>query len=186
MKKQDIENITIADTDIVKVVKTKNHIDMRYTKNHNYEVSTTGESIKKQVRERIIRLDKDTYFDPASETIKEYVKKEKRSDNESTFFRTKRELDWLIRNSFGGGNNEMMLTLTFTEKVMDVKELNKIFNNFKRRMNRVFKNRLTYEYILIREPHLDGSWHLHMLFTYEMIDTINDLPETPGDWKKLL
>lgn len=60
---------------------------MRYTENHNYEVSTTGESIKKQERERIVRLDKDTYFDPASETIKEYVKKEKRSDNESTFFR---------------------------------------------------------------------------------------------------
>lgn len=68
---------------------------------------------------------------------------------------------------------------------MDVKELNKIFNNFKRRMNRVFKNRLNYEYILIRESHLDGSWHLHMLFTYEMIDTMNDLPKTPGDWKKL-
>lgn len=87
MKKQDIETITIADTDFVKVVKTNNHIDMRYTENHNNEVSTTGESIKKQERERIVRLDKDTYFDPASETIKEYVKKEKRSDNESTFFR---------------------------------------------------------------------------------------------------
>ena len=184
MIKKDIEPILIADNDFVKVVKTKKHVDVRFTERHNFEVSNNGDFVKPQQENRVVRLDKDTYLDQASGEIKEYIKKESRSDNESTFCRTKRELDWLIRNSFEGNTNEMLITLTFSEKVLDIKEANKEFNNFKRRMSRILKDKTTFEYILIREPHLDGSWHMHMLFKYELIDIDSNLLTSHGEWKK--
>lgn len=94
MKKQDINEIEILDNDIVKVVKTQNNVDIRFTVHKGMEDSHNGLTVEQKNEEKIRRLSKDTYYDPVSRTVKEYKHKEKRLENESTFFRTKRELNF--------------------------------------------------------------------------------------------
>lgn len=186
MKKQDIHELTILDSDLVRVVKTRNNIDIRFTQNNEQPRSEKGVTQKQKGEESVKRLDKDTYYDPMSGTVKEYDHKEKRIQNESTFFRTSRELNWVILNSFEGKENEIMCTLTFKNKVEEIKEVNRAFNNFVRRLNTFFKKTLMYEYIVIREPHLSGSWHMHMLFKYNVIMPSSKIPASIGDWHALI
>lgn len=89
-------------------------------------------------------------------------------------------------NSFNGRGSELMLTLTFKDKMKDIKLLNRHFENFKRRLKTYFKGILKFEYIVIREPHLSGDWHIHMLFKYEVEKPSDKIPKTIGEWSSLI
>jgi|GEM_PF-3568019 len=185
MHKKDIHTLTIHNSDLVKVIKTKKNVDIRFTENsalnRKHEAGTADLE-----RDTVKRLSKDTYLDPVTRTEKKYKHKEKRTDNESTFYRTRRELNWLILNSFEGDSNEMMLTLTYENGMMNHTQLNKDFRNFFRRLSNSLKKTTTIDYIVVREPHLSGDWHLHVLFKFDELDSAeSSLPSTLLDWRKL-
>lgn len=187
MKKQIIEHLTILDNDFVKIIPTLNNVDIRYTKKSKNAPTTATEFER---LEKVRRVDKHTYLNPNDNEMKNYNHKTKRTENETTFFRSKRELNWLILNNFQGVNNELFLTLTYSEKMDRPSQLSLDFRNFMKRLKTVFKDRLKFEYILVKEPSMSGSWHLHILLKYELlnyysIDNISDLKDTiKQNWKK--
>lgn len=185
MNKKDVSELTILDTDYVKVIPTRRNVDIRYTEK-NQEGSSDDASIAKPDHDPVKRLTKDTYLDPATNTVKQYKHKENRRENESTFYRTKRELNWLILNSFEGKKNELFITLTYREAVEHHTELNKDFRNFIRRLTTHFKKEVTFDYVVVREPHLSGMWHMHVLFKYFASSPSVENPHSIKDWTDLL
>jgi hypothetical protein len=185
VNKQIIEELTILDTDVVKIIPTLNNIDVRYTKKNENDPTDEFERV-----EKVIRVDKHTYLNPNNNEVKNYNHKTKRTENETTFFRSKRELNWLILNNFKGDKNEFFLTLTYSEKMDRPSQLSSDFRNFIKRLKTIFKNNLKFEYILVKEPSMSGSWHLHILLKYELlnhcsIDNISDLKDIiKRNWKK--
>ncbi|MCC5894063.1 MAG: hypothetical protein JJU16_01245 [Alkalibacterium sp.] len=187
MNKKDVNELTILDTDYVKVIPTQRNVDIRYTeKNKETSSNGTGTTIAKQEYEPVKRLTKDTYLDPVSKTVKNYRHKVKRVENETTFYRTKRELNWLILNSFEGDSNELFITLTYRKAVENHTDLNKHFRNFIRRLATQFKKNVTFDYIVVREPHLSGNWHMHVLFKYFAANSSISLPHSINEWTDLI
>ena len=50
------------------------------------------------------------------------------------------------------------------------KKLSSDFRNFLKRLNNHFHNELSFAYILVREPHLSDSWHMHILLKYQQVE----------------
>lgn len=188
--KQTIEPLTILDNDFVKVTETLNNVDIRYTKNDIAFEAGMSNKNKDKHNKRPRKIDKDTYFNPGTKETRKYKHKENRTECDTTFFRTKRELNWLILNNFRASNNELFLTFTYKDKMEDPSRLSLDFRNFFKKLIRRFKNNYQFEYILIREPHLDGSWHMHILLKYDVINehliiNINNLEQIIKDcWNK--
>ena len=116
MNKKDIRQLPISDTDMVKVIPTKRNVDIRYTLKTDNEPAGSLNSVRKE-SQPVKRLTKETYLDPTTNSVRTYRQKEKQTENESTFYRTKRELNWLILNSFEGKENELFITLTYKEQM---------------------------------------------------------------------
>ena len=186
MNKKDIQTLSIRNNDLVKVVQTKRNVDIRFTENS--PINSESESgIPQSEREAVKRLTKDTFLDPVTKTEKRYQHKDQRTANESTFYRTRRELNWLILNSFEGKGQEMMLTLTYKGGMKDYTQLNKDFRNFSRRLANSLKNKGPFEYIVVREPHLSGDWHMHVLLKFiEVTSDARSLPSTLIEWRNLV
>lgn len=159
MKKRNIKQIEIQDDDVVVVVETINNVDLRYTSECPFS-NASGEA-----KQKVKRMDQNHYLNPQSGQIKTYKRSGQRTANESTFYRTRRELNGLILNSFRGGDNELFMTLTYFKEVTDPSALSPDFTNFMRRLKRRYKN-LHFDYILVKEPHASGSWHMHALLKY--------------------
>lgn len=185
MHKKDIRQLPISDTDVVKVIPTKRNVDIRYTLKTDTEQTESLNSIRKE-SQPVKRLTKETYLDPATNSVRTYQQKEKRTENESTFYRTKRELNWLILNSFEGKENELFITLTYKEQMLDYEMLGKDFRNFMRRLSRHFKEEIDFDYIIVREPHLSGSWHMHVLIKYSTNTDSAALPSSNREWTELI
>lgn len=169
INKETIKPLTILETDFVKVTPTLRNVDIRYTKKPGHENRSLDILLRHNEEKKAKRIDKDTYKDPKTNEPKEYAHKEERTANESTFFRTRRELNWLILNNFQGAENEFFLTLTYKNKMENPKKLSSDFRNFLKRLNSHFHNMLSFEYILVREPHMSDSWHMHILLKYQQI-----------------
>lgn len=185
MNKKDIRQLPISDTDVVKVIPTKRNVDIRYTLKTDTEQTESLNSIRKE-SQPVKRLTKETYLDPATNSIRTYRQKEKRTENESTFYRTKRELNWLILNSFEGKENELFITLTYKEQMQDYEMLGKDFRNFMRRLSRHFKEEIDFDYIVVREPHLSGSWHMHVLMKYSTNTGSAAFQSSNREWTELI
>ena len=185
MNKKDVRELTILDTDYVKVIPTRRNVDIRYTEK-NQVGSSNDASIATPDHEPVKRLTKDTYLDPSTNTVKQYKHKGNRRENESTFYRTKRELNWLILNSFEGERNELFITLTYREAVEHHTELNKDFRNFIRRLATHFKKEVAFDYVVVREPHLSGMWHMHVLLKYVESSPSLENPHSIKEWTDLL
>lgn len=166
IKKENIEPLTILDSDFVKVIPTLRNVDVRYTKKPKNENKGLDILLRQNEGAKAKRIDKDTYLDPKTNESKEYIHNEVRTANESTFFRTRRELNWLILNNFQSSDNECFMTLTYQDKMENPSQMNSDFRNFMKRLNTHFHHALEFEYILVREPHLTGSWHMHILLKW--------------------
>ena len=163
LKKENMNKIEILDCDFVRVIPTKNNVDIRYTKHPENSVIQRQEQVAVQSSEKVKRIDKETYLDPQTNEVKHYNRNTERTQNESTFYRTKRELNLLILNNFSGGKNELFLTLTYNVRFPNPFGLSADFRNYMKRVTKHFKSRYSFEYIVVREPHLSGSWHMHAL-----------------------
>lgn len=167
LKKENVNRLEILDSDFVRVITTINNVDIRYTKHPVYAKIPGGETPSIQQSEKVKRIDKNTYLDPNTNEVKEYTFNTERTQNESTFYRTRRKLNWLILNNFSGGNQELFLTLTYKKHIQNSFELATDFRNYMKRINNHFKGQHSFDYIVIREPHLSGSWHMHVLLRYD-------------------
>ncbi|MCY7016076.1 replicative protein [Streptococcus sanguinis] len=83
-----------------------------------------------------------------------------RLDNLKSTKQTMRKLRRLIAHNFTGGENQLWITLTYREHVINPEVVYKDFKAFIRRIRHSFGH---VEYIAVIEPQESGRWHLHVL-----------------------
>jgi hypothetical protein len=72
-------------------------------------------------------------------------------------------LRWLIRSNFtDGGQNQVLLTLTYPHCMRNTTQAYEDFNAFWKRLKRHLPEHKL-EYITVLEPQGSGSWHLHVM-----------------------
>ncbi|HFE9853000.1 rolling circle replication-associated protein [Enterococcus sp. DIV1420a] len=132
-----------------------NHIlEFQYMEKANHQV-------------RIRKIDKNRYVLLATGEIKEFEKHSKtRVENENSLRQTFKKLGYRINANFTGTKNELFLTMTFKERVTDVKEASKEYFNFLRRFERAYAHLGTIRMLSVKEPQADGTWHFHTLVKF--------------------
>ena len=100
-----------------------------------------------------------------------------RLDNLKSTKQTMKKLRRLVAHNFsGGGDNQLWLTFTYREHVIDPVQVYKDFKAFMRRLRSKYGH---VEYIAVIEPQESGRWHLHMLMKNETTLSIpNDVVAT--------
>lgn len=83
-----------------------------------------------------------------------------RKDNLNSVKQTMRKLRRLVACNFDGGDNQLWITLTFRENILDSNEAYRFFDVFMKRLRRNYDNLL---YISVIEPQASGRWHFHLL-----------------------
>lgn len=107
---------------------------------------------------RYKKVDKYHYCDKVTGEVFEY--KRDSSNRHRNFRKTFEKLRCIINTNFKSEINELHVTLTYTEKMLDFDRASKDF--------KIFWGKLHYrypdlEYIKIIEPHKTGAWHIHVL-----------------------
>src|SRR5699024_3425633 len=100
----------------------------------------------------IRKLNSDEYVLLETGEIKEFEKKENRSQSYNSLRQTFKRLRYLINNNFVGNKNELFLTLTYKENMTDPKKLYKDIEKFIKRLRYRFENESTIDYINVVEP----------------------------------
>ena len=97
-----------------------------------------------------------------------------RFDNLKSTKQTMKKLRRIIAHNFTGGENQLWITLTYREHVINPEVVYKDFKAFIRRIRHSFGH---VEYIAVIEPQASGRWHLHVLLKNDSELTIpnNDL-----------
>ena len=95
----------------------------------------------------------------------ETKRKEQPMRNRRSLKRIFKELRALITHHYKGGINELFITLTYSPKCYDGKQVHADFKAFWQRLKRAYKMPLSY--ISIVEPHADGAFHIHLLVKTE-------------------
>ncbi|MBF7076545.1 rolling circle replication-associated protein [Streptococcus sp. HF-100] len=100
-----------------------------------------------------------------------------RLDNLKSTKQTMKKLRRLVAHNFsGGGDNQLWLTFTYREHVIDPVQVYKDFKAFMRRLRSKYSH---VEYIAVIEPQESGRWHLHVLMKNETTLSIpNDVVAT--------
>lgn len=103
-----------------------------------------------------------------------------RFDNLKSTKQTMKKLRRIIAHNFTGGENQLWITLTYREHVINPEVVYKDFKAFIRRIRHSFGH---VEYIAVIEPQASGRWHLHVLLKNDSGLTIpnNDLAKM---WRK--
>ena len=83
-----------------------------------------------------------------------------RFDNLKSTKQTMKKLRRIIAHNFTGGENQLWITLTYREHVINPEVVYKDFKAFIRRIRHSFGH---VEYIAVIEPQASGRWHLHVL-----------------------
>ncbi|MCG7315622.1 hypothetical protein MHL30_21335, partial [Priestia flexa] len=120
----------------------------------------------------IKKLDKESYVDIRTGEIKEFQQSENRKDNFNSLRQTFKKLRYLINNNFIGSANELHITLTYKENMMDTKQLYEDFKNFMKRLKYRYKKQTTIDYITVVEPQGRGAWHCHVLMRFNDLDKV--------------
>lgn len=99
-----------------------------------------------------------------------------RLDNLKSTKQTMKKLRRLIAHNFTGGENQLWITLTYREHVINSEVVYKDFKAFIRRIRHSFGH---VEYIAVIEPQESGRWHLHVLMKNDTTLSIpNDVVAT--------
>ncbi|BBM16486.1 hypothetical protein G15_0099 [Enterococcus avium] len=107
------------------------------------------------------KIDKNRYVDLETGEIKYFEKNSSlRIDNLETIKKTMKKLRRLISHNFTGGDNQLWITLTFSEEVTDYRIASKDYKLFMKKIRRRYAN---LEYISVIEPQKSGRWHFHVL-----------------------
>ena len=143
------QNYPIPKKSIVKVTNYKNRIEVKYSwrKTNNLK--------------DFPRHDKDHYIDKRTGELKEYSRNEiykSRKDIRNCMNRLRE----MILLNFQGNDNELFITLTCKDEVMDIKEIKIYWKYFLRDLKRKYP-KCKFEYIYKFERMENGRWHLHVL-----------------------
>lgn len=147
-------------------------IDKFIEKNDRVTVTRMGNITELQYMEKcnreakIRKIDKYTYEVLSTGEIKQFNLSETRKDNINSLRQTFKRLSYMINTNFSGRKNEFWLTLTYAEKEYDPKKVSKDYNLFMKRLKYQTKELGEPMAICVKEPHADGSWHMHMLLKY--------------------
>lgn len=139
--------------DRVTVTRMGNITELQYMEKSNHEP-------------RIRKIDKYTYEVLATGEIRQFSLSEKRKDNTNSLRQTFKRLAYLINSNFSGRKNEFWITLTYAKKEYDYKKMSKDYNLFIKRLRYQTRSLGELQAIGVKEPHADGSWHMHMLLKY--------------------
>jgi len=143
----------IEPKDRVMVTKMGNIIELQYMEKYNRTA-------------KIRKIDKNSYEVLATGEIKQFELSETRKDNINSLRQTFKKLSYLINNNFSGRKNELWITLTYSEKEYDPKKVAKDYELFLKRLKYQTKELGELGAICVKEPHADGSWHMHVLLKY--------------------
>ena len=147
------KNYPIPKKSIVKVTNYKNRVEIK----HSWRKSNNLSDFK--------RHDKDHYIDKRTGELKEYSRDEifKSPKDIKNAMNRLREI---ILLNFSGNDNELFITLTCREEVIDIKKIKIYWKYFLRDLKRKYPQ-CKFEYIYKFERMENGRWHLHVLLKDE-------------------
>lgn len=111
--------------------------------------------------DQIKKISKTEYVLKETGEIFEYNLSQNKSENLASLKKTFRRIRDLINNNFDGSQNELHVTLTYAENMIDTKRLYSDFKAFWKRFVR--KYGAEFDYLSIVEPQARGAWHFHVL-----------------------
>ena len=120
----------------------------------------------------IQKIDSDRYVVLDTGEIMEFNKSENRSDNENSLRQTFKKMRYLINSNFKGLPNELHITMTYKENMMDTKRLYGDFDKFMKRLRYKYKTVSTVDYMNVVEPQGRGAWHIHMLIRFNDLESV--------------
>jgi len=120
----------------------------------------------------IQKIDSDRYVVLDTGEIMEFNKSENRSDNENSLRQTFKKMRYLINSNFKGLPNELHITMTYKENMMDTKRLYVDFDKFMKRLRYKYKAVSTVDYMNVVEPQGRGAWHIHMLIRFNDLESV--------------
>ena len=146
------ENYNISKYAIVKTTRYNNGtIKIRYTNNTSSNLSNYQ------------KLNKYEYLDKKTGEILEYNKSEIKS-KENIKRTMNNKVRPILENNFWGGNNELFVSLTFSNDMQDFNELPKYFDNFWKRLTRKYKNTFDLACVYVKEMQMKRNcWHYHVM-----------------------
>lgn len=146
------ENYNISKYAIVKTTRYNNGtIKIRYTNNTSSNLSNYQ------------KLNKYEYLDKKTGEILEYNKSEIKS-KENIRRTMNNKVRPILENNFWGGNNELFVSLTFSNDMQDFNELPKYFDNFWKRLTRKYKNTFDLACVYVKEMQMKRNcWHYHVM-----------------------
>jgi hypothetical protein len=109
----------------------------------------------------IIKISKEQYVVIKTGEVKDFKSNEGKM--KEALRKTFNELKGLIRANFDGEEtNQLFVTLTYAENMMDADQLMSDFEDFWKRLKYTYREKHL-EYIAVAEPQERGAWHMHVL-----------------------
>lgn len=155
---QKSEGKPIKPTKIVKLKRMKNVVEI------------VSQDKKLNGFDQIQKISKTEYVVKETGEIFEYSLSQNKSENIASLKRTFRRIRDLINNNFDGSQNELHVTLTYAENMIDTKRLYRDFDSFWKRFKRKYGK--GFDYLAIVEPQARGAWHFHVLLRANETDKI--------------
>lgn len=156
---EEKNQVVISPDDIVTVTHMNHLTEIQYMKKMNRAVS-------------IKKLNKDEYVILETGEVKEYQHIENRSESYNSLRQTFKKIRYLINNNFTGRKNELFLTLTYAENMMDTKRLYTDMNKFIKRLKYKYKESSDIDYLAVVEPQGRGAWHIHVLLRFNALSSV--------------
>lgn len=118
----------------------------------------------------ITKIDRDFYMVNETGEIKAYKHTDNRSQGVDSLRRTFKKIRHIINYNFHGNENELAFTLTYSENMMDVKQL---YNDFKKFFMKLrYRYGKDIDYFSVVEPQGRGAWHCHVLLRFNSLDKV--------------
>ena len=107
----------------------------------------------------IKKLNKYEYLVLETGEIKKY--KQGVNKSEKGLKKSMRNLKYILKNNFSGAKNELFITLTSRDAILNIKDIKENFDRFWRKLKSKF---LDLEFVAVFEKSLNNKgWHIHML-----------------------
>ena len=106
------------------------------------------------------KVDTNHYFDPTENKIKEYNHNKIRSAK--SVKRSMNKLKVMLENYFSGATNEVFITLTTVEEIVDVKKMKQYFKSYWNEVKKFYGKNLVYAYVLEMQQERK-SLHIHCI-----------------------
>lgn len=116
----------------------------------------------KVAKPNIKKISADKYIDLSTGEIRLFDHKDGKESIRSLKSTFKRLIGLIRCNFTEGSSNQLFITLTYAENMMDSKKLYDDFKNFYKKLKRKYKEH-KFEYIAVAEPQERGAWHFHIM-----------------------